>query len=239
MYLTSMLLRNSAHNWQGTNVLLYEEPVELGSLEVSSTTRQLLGLIEARIGAAKTLRAAKIAVPGGGHGVEAYLDILVGGSLSIEAFTRIAERTRQELENPSVAEKIAWSDSSALVSAYVRRDLDLVATFEILRAAAGSLLDNPQLEQYPLRIRELRRESGSVFELEQESIERLRALHGSDWIAPKLHLSDDIRDDLQQMHGNFNEQLVPLMTGGIDEIYLVRLGGVVLVDAEGGVRRLR
>jgi hypothetical protein len=239
MYLTSMLVRNTAHDWRGTNAHLYEEPTALVSISPSAKTRQLLELADLQIKAARKLRASKIAVPSVGNAVDAYLDVIVAGDLSIESFDRIADRTRRELETPTAAEAIAWADSGVLVAVFIGRGQDLAGTFEKLSATAKELLSNPRLEQAPLRIKELREGSGASFELDQDSADRLRVLHGQEWVPGRITISDDVRDALREIHGDFYKQLELIMTGGIDEVHLVRLGGVEIYDAQGNVRPRR
>jgi hypothetical protein len=103
--------------------------------------------------------------------------------------------------------------------------------------AARALVANPRREQPPITIQERRGEDGVVFQLDGASAERLRALHGAQWQAPRVGISDDVRAAFEASQGDIHPFLVSVMTGGIDGPYLTRLGGVEFVDEQGMIIR--
>lgn len=231
MYLTAQLVRNSVHDWRGINAFLYEEPHNLETLPEPPTARALLRAVERYASTGKTRRGALVVVPPGGNAVDAYIDIVTAGALLVEALDIVEARTRLELTLEKAAETVAWADEGLLVRAYVRPDLDPVAILQLLVQSARDLVAHPRLDQLPIRVRVLRRGDRSEFELDEASIERLRALHGERWTAPRVGISDDVRDAFEALHGDdIHAHLVTVMTGGLDASHLARLGDVEFVD---------
>jgi hypothetical protein len=224
-----MLVRNPVRQWQGVNALLYEEPDDSVPLPQPSTTRAALQSIEGYAAAGKTLRGSSKDVPPGGNAVDAYIDVVVAGDIAADVLDRVEQRTREELEDPAAAETIAWAEGGVLVRAYVRPDKNPAETLGQLMAAARDLVANPRRTQPPIRIREIRGPDGVVFELDEQSMKRLRALHGAEWTAPRVGISDDVREAFEKLHGDIHDQLAVVMTG-IDRSYLTRLGGVEVID---------
>jgi len=116
-----------------------------------------------------------------------------------------------------------------------RPDKDPSETIRRLLQTSRELVADPHRELTPIRIMEIRRPNGVDFELDEPSIERLRALHGATWIPPRVHISDEVRNAFQALHGDIHTHLVAVMTGGIDTTYLTRLGGVEIVNERGSV----
>jgi len=235
MYLTAMLVRNSARNWEGVNVLLYQEPDRFDPLPQASPARAVIRAIEACIRNASALLGSAVIVPRGGNAVDAYIDVVIAGALQVAALDLIQQRTRQELERPDAAETVAWAEQGMLVRAYVRPDKDPADTLQRLVQASRELVTHPRREQPPIRIVEIRRQDGFEFALDALSTQRLRALHGAKWTSPRIHISDDVRTAFQALHGDIHDHLVAVMTGGIDSPYLTRLGGVEIVDEHGAL----
>lgn len=233
MYLTAMLVRNPVRDWEGVNVLLYDEPGLMDPLEQPPTTRILIAALDDYARRTRTLRGSSVVVPRGGNAVDAYIDVVVAGELPIGALDFIERRTQDELARPEAAETVAWTEQGVLVRAYVRPDKSPAETLQLLMRAARALVANPRREQLPITIRQLREEDRIVFELDEASVERLRALHGAEWKAPRVGISDDVRDAFETLHGDLYTFLVSIMTGGIDGPHLARLGGVEFVDEQG------
>lgn len=236
MYLTAQLVRNSVHEWKGINAFLYEEPHTLKAHPQPLTTRALLRAIEQYASAEKTRRGAVVLVPPGGNAIDAYIDIVTAGALHADALDVVEEAIQRELTLDKAAETVAWANQDLLVRAYVRPDLDPVAMLQQLMRSARDLVAHPRLDQLPIRIRELRRGDRSEFELDEESVERLRALYGEQWIAPRIGISDDVRDAFAALHGgDILAHLVTVMTGGLGASNLARLGDVEFVDEQARV----
>lgn len=236
MYLAAMLVRNSVRRWEGVNAVLYEEPRRLDPLPSPPTTRALIGAVEAYVGAAQTLRGVAVGVPGTGLPVDAYIDIVTAGPLDVGILNQLVRpTTEKELTKAEAAETVAWAGHDLLVRAYVRPDIDPVETLRKLMRAAVDLVANPRVDQPPITVWERRVPDGYVFELDGPSAERLRALYGEAWVAPRVRVSDDVREAFQELRGEIREQMVGVMTGGLDSHYLTRLGGVKIVNEQGTV----
>jgi hypothetical protein len=234
MYLTAMLVRKSAPPVEGVNALLFEEPANFERLSTSPSTRTILGIVETYVAGARTLRASKRQIPGAGNAVDAYIDIVISGEISLDALREIGARTRVELGKPTAADTIAWTDGVVLVRAYIRQDMEPLGTLDRLLLASEALLANPRLDEPLLIIKKVRHEDASTYELDEASTDRLRLLHGDGWVPPRITLSDEVADDFHVTLGeDIHDHLVGVMTGGIEPSHLARLGGVEIVDEHG------
>jgi hypothetical protein len=107
-----------------------------------------------------------------------------------------------------------------------------VHEFEVEKEERGPLA--------PLTIRAIPTSEGTVFRLEQKSLERVlqyfpnTKLQGETRLPPQVLFQSQVRDDYERQHGPVWDQVIIILTG-IPEGAIARLGGIRIVDEEGRV----
>jgi hypothetical protein len=106
--------------------------------------------------------------------------------------------------------------------------------FEALSSQVLDLLRNqpapPWRRTEPLTVDVTQDEEGLTFEIPEESKLRLRAIHGKDWVAPRIRITHETRGELEIQHGDIYLNLVQVFTN-LSLERCAELGGIRYRDA--------
>lgn len=179
-----------------------------------------------------------IDVAPGGNLVRSYLDVVAHDSTPLEAVTQALDRFRESALGSLPA--VLRGKVSIRFNAEAGLDPEArPAEFDDLRARVDRLLRLPPESTWralePLTIEMKVSRDETSFQLAHSAVEKLRAVANPHWVPVPLRVRDEVRGDLAFFQGDILRELVRALVPNVGEEALLRLGGVRVVDSEGGL----
>lgn len=235
MYLTTHRVSSPAGK-EGINAFLYRHgEVEASLPRIDWSHPDLPRIVEECPG---TLSSSAIEVPAGGNRVRSFLDIVAPDSTGA---ARI-ESALDQFEGALTLERLgmAYHFSEVAVRFNVEADLSgqALQQFQQLRASALHLIRNPANLSWetasPLTVLVTEDEAGTrTYSLDEPSIVRLRALHGTTLKPCTLSASQEVRSDLTCLVGNTYGNLAAVLAD-VPLVALRYLGGARFINSASG-----
>lgn len=208
---------------QGVNAFLHQDAVEV------SAETDAMELLERASNAPGKLVACALDLPPGGNEVDAYLDLLYDSSMELpDALAKIRQRIEKTSSNRLVEHIDRKLFFSFYASSRVSREEALRRIGEALLAAARGPKPGP------IRIIAERAAELWLFQLDAQSEDRLRKVHGADWSSMPLRVHVDVADDFTQLHGSLFPHVVEVLSQ-LAPRHLEGLGGVLVETREGKI----
>jgi hypothetical protein len=229
IYLTTHRARFRKENRSGINGYLYERAVPLPKKG---------GVVDIEAAAAETgeLVTYRIDVPPGGNDIVSYLDVFTespGDPAEVEHVIA-SLRSRLARRPPPVvfSDQASGVRFNTNIGLYDRAEAELA---DLAERAMALLREpgKPWRELPPLTVKVVLDGERTTYQLDDASVQRVRARSGESWAPSPVSIAHHTRNDFETLVGPFMPILAKLITR-LDDQDVLDLGGVRFVDAATG-----
>lgn len=228
IYLTAQRVRSRRAPASAINCYLHRRPGE--PIPAGSDSLAVADAVARDPGA---LAATDVRLRPGGNRVEAFLDVVGPDDLDAVALRPVLADFEARV-GAAATNELGARSAIGVLRLYVGPTLELLPVYRELRAAAEELLSSARPASAPLVVRVDHRDDASVFELEKDSVERVRTMLGPSWTAPRVRVAGDVAADFAAYHGSILPHLVVVLTG-MDGQRVREMGGIRFENSQGNV----